>query len=144
MFLKDLLRKYLYKPHCEYCGSILKGSKVFCEQCQSDFYYDFSQNKNLVRKEEEGYTLLLEKMPYFKLLIQRAQNPRNTFLVDGIASIVVVLIHALNLPWPRKLIETAFIEDKKVNHLFFKKLSVLLNRPVESEKKSRKGLFLSI
>lgn len=142
MFLKDLLKKYLYKPHCEYCGSELKSAKVFCAQCQSDFYYEFSQNKNLVQKEEGGYTLLLEKMPYFKLLIQRAQNPRNTFLVDGIAAIVIVLIHAQSLPWPKKLIETTFIQDKKVNHLFFKKLSKLINRPVESEKQSKKGLFL--
>lgn len=143
MFLKDILKIYLYKSHCEYCGSSMKGVKVFCSQCQSDFYYEFSQNEHLVQKEEEGYTLLLDTMPYFKILIQRAQNPKNTFLIDGVASIVVVLIHALNLPWPKKLTETHFIDDKRLNHLFFKKLSKLLNRPLEREEENREGLFLS-
>jgi len=144
MSLKDLLKKYLYKAHCEYCGSNLTRTKVFCSQCQSDFYYEFSQNQDLVKKEETGYALLIDQLPYFRILIQKAQNPRNAFLIDGIACIIIVLIHAQNLPWPKELTETDFFEDKKLNHLFFKKLSKLLNRPLESKEEGRKGLFLTV
>ena len=140
MFLKNLLRKLLYKSECEFCSRELDLCKIFCEQCQTDFYYSFSQNKDLISKSEKGYFLLLEKEPYFKLLIQKAQNPRNTFLIEGVASLVIVLIHALNLPWPEKLVKTKFLENRGLNNLFFKKLSFFLGLPI-SEKKKLKGLF---
>ena len=144
MFLKDLLIKLLYKTDCEYCSQKLGRHKFFCEQCQNDFYYELSQNQKLVKSDQGGYFLILENSPYFKLLIQRAKNPRNVFLIEGIASLVVLTISAHNLPWPQKLVETQFFESKYLIHLFFKKLSNLLNYPISQKQLGLKWLFFSI
>lgn len=118
-----LMKTLLYKPVCESCSGPLKRLHLFCAQCQADCYYLLMHPELFTEKKGSKTTLFLSQNPFMKHLYYLAQNPRSSFALDGLISMIVLFLTQSNITYPTRLKRTQVFKNKKLNLLFFKKLS---------------------
>lgn len=142
MFLKEILRRLLFKQSCELCHKSVSPCLFFCEECQITFTQLIS-SPLLFQKKDTMIYLMLDKIPHIQVLKSKLQNPKNCFLIDALVGLVVLAFCELKLPWPKVIFETSWINNRKMNSAFFKKISQLTNCQLRSRDRGKiKSNFL--
>ncbi len=125
MFLKKLPFNFLYKPLCENCSKPLSRCKIFCDPCQSELYY---QLLNLPF-DASLPCISIARLPYLKRLCCLANRSHKSFLIHGIASLIVLKLH-LSCGWPKSVVRRPIFEKRTHNALFYQKLCQMTQIPL--------------
>lgn len=84
------------------------------------------------------------QIPHIQIIKKKLRNPRNSFLVDSLVALIVLTFHELNLPWPKSIRKTSWIDDVKTNSYFLKKLAKSMDCSLEKEGKESRDLIFYI
>ncbi len=63
--------------------------------------------------------LSLDKEPHLKRMYNLAQNPRSTFVIEGLTALIALVLSLPEMPKIIGVVETSLFSKKKLNNHFF-------------------------
>ena len=118
---------------CELCNKPLGDMKIFCFECQNECYYRLQNSSCYYEIKENQLVISLEKEPCLRKLFYLVQNPRNSFLIKALISLISLKLCSEKKLWPQAIVEGKVFSNRSINKQFLKMLHKSLCLPIVSQ-----------